>query len=83
MPEAFAVFLVTAIIVGVMIAARLQTRSPARSNPEIEAAHLDREIQWLAERIQRAERENWGEDMKAALEERHSAALKQRTLITR
>ena len=81
MPEAFAVLLVAAIIVGVLIAARIQARAPAVRDLQSEASQLDREIAWLVERLHRADQENWGNDMKEALRERYIEALRQRSSL--
>ncbi len=70
MPEALACFSVLIVCVGVFVYAKIQSVSPANRNPVAEAATLDREIAWITERLELAQKENWTPDMCEALEER-------------
>src|SRR5436189_255163 len=63
MPEALACLLVFAICVAAYVAAQLASRDPARQNVTQDVSTLRQHRAWLQQRLEKAQRENWGEDM--------------------
>ncbi len=67
MPEALAVLLVLAVCVFVYVAASIQTRNSGGAHRAADVERLQLHEAWLRERLLRAERENWDNDMIASL----------------
>lgn len=67
MPEAL--FIVAVFIIAVIIYAAMwvKSRDPALYKPHEEAERLRHHVVWLEERLARARREHWGEEMVAAI----------------
>jgi hypothetical protein len=63
MPEAFAVLVVFVVCVAAYIGALLTARDPARQNRAEDLARLRQHRVWLEQRLETAQRENWGDDM--------------------
>jgi hypothetical protein len=63
MPEAFAVLLVLVVCVAAYVAALLTARHPAQQNTAEDLVTLHRHRAWLQQRLEMAQRENWGDDM--------------------
>lgn len=69
MPEAFAVFFVFVVSLGIYLFAKLQARSPEFRKPEVKLAQLQEQRAWLEERLQQAEREKWSPEMRKPIAE--------------
>ena len=67
MPEAFAVLLVFFVSLGVYVFAWMRTRDPANQKPSEEVERLQMQRAWLEERLQLADGEGWGAEMRASL----------------
>jgi len=67
MPEALAVVFVFAVSAFIYVAARFQSRDPARLNAPDERLRLQHHEAWLQERLHRAQREQWDADMVAGI----------------
>lgn len=67
MPEAFAVLLVFAVSAAVYVAAWLSTRGSLSAHTVADLARLQQHEAWLRERLHRAEREQWGDEMIAGI----------------
>jgi hypothetical protein len=63
MPEALVVFFVFAVVVIVFVAAWIRGRDPSLVNIHEDIQRLRHHEVWLRERLERAEREQWGEAM--------------------
>lgn len=63
MPEAFAVLLVIVVCIAAYVAALLNARDPAQRNVREDLAALRQHRMWLQQRLDTAQRENWGDDM--------------------
>lgn len=77
MPEALAIVVVFVVAVIVYVSARIQSRDPARQNPAEDLARLRQHHAWLSDRLERARREGWGEEMTANFEAEVSATARQ------
>jgi hypothetical protein len=67
MPEALAVVLVFVVSCAIYVIAWFQSRDPSRFNPAEESTRLREHRSWVVERLARADREHWSEDMKEGL----------------
>lgn len=67
MPEALAVLFVFAVCAFLFISARLNSRRPPGATPPDELQRLRLQEAWLRERLDRAEREQWGREMTESL----------------
>jgi hypothetical protein len=67
MPEALAVLLVFAVCVFVYVAAWIQTRGSGGARSAADVERLQLHEAWLRERLLRAERETWDDDMIARI----------------
>lgn len=87
MPEALAVFVVFIISVVVYVAARIHASNPANYRPDEELKRLAQQEDWLNERLTRAQREGWSEEMHHSIKrdlhdnavQRHRATQKRAT----
>jgi hypothetical protein len=71
MPEAFAVLAVFAISVAAYVNGLLKARDPSLRTPAREIERLERQAEWLEQRLDQARREKWG----VVMAERISAEL--------
>jgi hypothetical protein len=69
MPEALAVLAVFVVAVAAWLGAWMQARDPANQNVHDETERLQLHVRWLEQRLDLAERENWGGEMIAGLQE--------------
>jgi hypothetical protein len=69
MPEAAAVLLVGVVSLLVYVIARVQARNPSFHAPQVRLAQLNQQHAWLQSRLQLAQRENWGEEMRRQITE--------------
>jgi hypothetical protein len=79
MPEALAIVAVAAVVVVAFIGAWLQERNPAHQDARADLERLRQHATWLEQRLELAERENWGEAMIASLTAEHAATVQQLT----
>ena len=63
MPEAFAVLVVFVVCLAAWIGALLTARDPAKQNVAEDLATLRHQRLWLEQRLETAQRENWGGEM--------------------
>ena len=63
MPEALFIVAVFFIAVVIYVAMWLKSRDPALHKPHEEVERLRHHVVWLEERLARARREHWGEEM--------------------
>ncbi len=63
MPEAFACLFVFVVCVAAYVGAMITSRDPARQNVAQDLATLRQHRAWLEQRLEVAQRENWGPDM--------------------
>ncbi len=63
MPEAFAVLGVFVVCVFAYVAAWLRSRDPSLQNAVEDAHRLRHHAAWLQDRLERAQREQWGPEM--------------------
>jgi len=77
MPEALAVVAVFVIAVVIYAAMWLRSRDPSLHKPHEELERLRHHTVWLEERLARARRENWGQEMVAGIEAELRASAKQ------
>lgn len=73
MPETFAVVLVFVVSIIVYVAAKIQARNPVHHHPSVRREQLQSQHAWLEERLLRAERENWGPEMRHSIAEQLAA----------
>jgi hypothetical protein len=83
MPEAFAVFAVLAVVIAAWIGAALQSRNPVNHRPVEEGVRLEQHAEWLRQRLEVAQRENWDEDMTASLAAELAETLRQLARVAR
>ena len=75
MPETVTVLFIFAVCVSLFLVVRFQSRHPANVNAAAELERLQLHEAWLSERLHRAEREDWGDDMIAGIaEELHATS---------
>ncbi len=67
MPEALFIVAVFVIAVIIYVAMWLKSRDPALHKPHEEVERLRHHAVWLEERLARARREHWGEEMVATI----------------
>lgn len=67
MPEALAVLVVVVISLAAWLAAWLQTRRTPQLSTPADLECLRHHESWLRQRLERAQREQWGDDMVAGL----------------
>lgn len=67
MPEALAVLAVFLVCVVIYVIAKVQARNPELQKPAAQLAQLNEQRAWLEERLRRAERENWGNEMRQSI----------------
>jgi len=63
MPEALAVLVVAFISAIIFVVCWFQSRDPAFHNADREAGRIQQRCHWLKERLTKARREQWSEDM--------------------
>lgn len=67
MPEAFAVVAVFVIAIAVCVIAWFKSRDKSGIDPRAELERLQHHELWLKQRLEVAQKENWGADMVAAI----------------
>jgi hypothetical protein len=78
MPEALALFAVLFVAVIIAAAMWVRARDPQLHRPHEEAARVEHQVEWLEERLAKARRENWGDEMVAGFRrELHAIRLRQ------
>ncbi len=73
MPEALIVAAVFVIAVMIYVAMWRQSRDPALHQPHEELARLQHQVTWLDERLVKARREKWGDEMIASIVQERDA----------
>ena len=63
MPEALAILGILVVTIVAWVSAWSHTRNPANFNTRDEVARLQQHAAWLEQRLELAQRENWGADM--------------------
>ena len=67
MPEALAVVAVIAIVLAAWFGAWMQAHDPAGVDTRQELTRLEQHHAWLQQRLERAQREKWDDDMVATI----------------
>lgn len=76
-PEALAILAVFLVSVATYVALWLRARDPALASGRAERARLQRQVEWLRERAERARRENWDAEMMRRFELELAAAQRE------
>ena len=77
MPEALAVLAVFVVAIVAWFGAWMHTRNPANYDARGEVARLRQHAAWLEQRLELAQRERWGGDMVASLQEEVESTAQQ------
>ena len=77
MPEAFAVVAVFVVAIVAWVGAWMHARNPANFNARDESERLRQHAQWVEQRLERAQRERWGDEMMAALHDERATLNRQ------
>ncbi len=67
MPEAISILAIFVILAAAYVGARRLAESPVQRDAAVELRRLQHRVTWLEERLARARRENWGDEMAGSL----------------